>query len=131
MTQHSNTPAFYGCLTCASCLGIEDITFQRELEREKDDLLRQKDVLLDEVQHRVANSLQIIASIIMMKALSVESEDTRRHLHDAHNGVISVTGVQQHLHAAAAIGTMEMHPYLSQLCEALRHSMIGEDHQSP
>lgn len=108
-------------------LGIEDITVQRELEREKDDLLRQKGVLLDEVQHRVANSLQIIASIIMMKALSVESEDTRRHLHDAHNRVISVAAVQQHLHAAAAIGTMEMHPYLSQLCEALGHSMIGED----
>jgi hypothetical protein len=56
-------------------LGIEDITVQRDLELEKDDLLRQKSVLLDEVQHRVANSLQIIASIIMMKALSVESED--------------------------------------------------------
>ena len=108
-------------------LGIEDITVQRNLEREKDDLLRQKGVLLDEVQHRVANSLQIIASIIMLKALSVESEETRRHLHDAHNRVISVAAVQQHLHAAAAIGTMEMQPYLSKLCEALAHSMIGED----
>jgi two-component sensor histidine kinase len=108
-------------------LGIEDITVHRDLEREKDDLLRQKSVLLDEVQHRVANSLQIIASIIMMKALSVESEDTRRHLHDAHNRVISVAAVQQHLHAAAAIGSMEMQPYLSQLCDALAHSMIAED----
>jgi two-component sensor histidine kinase len=108
-------------------LGIEDITVQRDLEREKDDLLRQKGVLLDEVQHRVANSLQIIASIIMMKALSVESEETRRHLHDAHTRVISVAAVQQHLHASAAIGSMEMRPYLFKLCEALAHSMIGED----
>jgi two-component sensor histidine kinase len=110
-------------------LGIEDVTVQRDLEREKDDLLRQKEVLLDEVQHRVANSLQIIASVIMMKALSVESEETRRHLHDAHTRVISVAAVQQHLHASAAIGSMEMQPYLSKLCEALSHSMIGE-HQS-
>jgi two-component sensor histidine kinase len=108
-------------------LGVEDITVQRDLEREKDDLLRQKGVLLDEVQHRVANSLQIIASIIMMKALSVESEETRRHLHDAHTRVISVAAVQHHLHASAAIGSMEMQPYLSKLCEALAHSMIGED----
>jgi two-component sensor histidine kinase len=108
-------------------LGIEDITVQRDLEREKDDLLRQKEVLLDEVQHRVANSLQIIASIIMMKALSVESEETRRHLHDAHTRVISVAAVQQHLHASAAIGSMEIQPYLHKLCEALAHSMIGED----
>jgi two-component sensor histidine kinase len=108
-------------------LGIEDVTVQRNLEREKDDLLRQKGVLLDEVQHRVANSLQIIASIIMMKALSVESEDTRRHLHDAHTRVVSIAAVQQHLHASTAAGAMEMHPYLSKLCEALAHSMIGED----
>jgi two-component sensor histidine kinase len=108
-------------------LGIEDVTVQRDLVREKDDLLRQKEVLLDEVQHRVANSLQIIASIIMMKALSVESEDARRHLHDAHTRVVSIAAVQQHLHASVAVGSMEMHPYLSKLCEALAHSMIGED----
>jgi len=63
----------------------------------------------------------------MMKALSVESEDTRRHLHDAHTRVISVATVQQHLHASAALGTMEMLPYLTKLCEALSNSMIGED----
>jgi chemotaxis protein methyltransferase CheR len=93
-------------------LGIEDVTVQRNLEREKNDLLRQKDVLLDEVQHRVANSLQIIASIIMMKALSVESEDTRRHLHDAHTRVISIAAVQQHLHASATVGQWKFNPTL-------------------
>jgi two-component sensor histidine kinase len=108
-------------------LGIEDVTGKRTLEREKDELLRQKDVLLDEVQHRVTNSLQIIASIIMLKAKSVDSEETRRHLHDAHNRVISVAAVQQHLHASAAIGSMEMQPYLIRLCEALSHSMIGDE----
>jgi len=108
-------------------LGFEDITVRRALEREKDDLLRQKEVLLDEVQHRVANSLQIIASIIMMKALSVESEETRRHLHDAHSRVISVAAVQRHLHASVTDGSMEMQPYLSKLCEAITHSMISED----
>jgi hypothetical protein len=40
-------------------LGIEDITEQRALEREKEDLIRQKDVLLEELLHRVGNSLQI------------------------------------------------------------------------
>jgi two-component sensor histidine kinase len=109
-------------------LSIEDVTVQRALEREKDELLRQKDVLLNEIEHRVANSLQIIASIIMLKAKSVESEETRRHLHDAHNRVISVAAVQQHLHASAGLGSMEMLPYLSTLCGALTHSMIGDGH---
>jgi len=108
-------------------LGIEDVTRQRVLEREKDELLRQKDVLLEEIQHRVANSLQIIASIILLKAKTVDSEETRVHLQDAHKRVMSVAAVQQHLHASAASGSVEMGPYLSRLCEALATSMIGEN----
>ncbi len=108
-------------------LGIEDVTRQRVLEREKDELLRQKDVLLEEIQHRVANSLQIIASIILLKAKAVDSEETRVHLQDAHKRVMSVAAVQQHLHASAASGSIEMGPYLSRLCEALAISMIGEN----
>jgi two-component sensor histidine kinase len=108
-------------------LGMEDITERLKLEREKDDLLRQKDVLLEEIQHRVANSLQIIASIIMMKARVVESEEARRHLQDAHQRVMSVAAVQQHLHAVARSGPVQLGPYLSKLCEALSHSMIGDN----
>ena len=108
-------------------LGIEDITSQRTLEREKDELLKQKDVLLVELQHRVANSLQIIASIILLKARTVDSEDTRRHLHDAHKRVMSVAAVQQHLHAPGLSGTIALAPYLTKLSEAISHSMIADD----
>ena len=96
------------------------------MEREKDELLRQKDVLLEEMQHRVGNSLQIIASIILMKARTVQSEETRLHLQDAHSRVISMAAVQQHLHASATGGPVEMTPYLSKLCETLATSMIGD-----
>jgi two-component sensor histidine kinase len=108
-------------------LGIEDVTDKRVLEREKDDLLQDKSVLLDELQHRVANSLQIIASIIMMKARTVNSEETRVHLHDTHKRVISVATVQQQLHASGAGGPIEMGSYLLKLGEALASSMISDD----
>jgi chemotaxis protein methyltransferase CheR len=106
-------------------LGMEDITERRILEREKDELLRQKDTLLEELQHRIANSLQIIASIILMKACAVQSEETRFHLEDAHKRVLSIAAVQKQLHASGATGTIAIAPYLSQLCESLAHSMIG------
>jgi two-component sensor histidine kinase len=106
-------------------LGVEDITEKRILENQKDESIRQKQVLLEE--HRVANSLQIIASIIMLKARAVESEETRRHLQDAHNRVISVAAVQKHLHGSAVKGSIEMGPYLATLCAALAQSMISEN----
>ena len=108
-------------------LGIEDITSQRVVEREKDELLRQKDVLLGEIQHRIGNSLQIIASIIMSKVKTVESEETRRHLNEAHNRVISIAAVQKHLHACAESGSIDLGPYLTKLCGAISDSMIGDD----
>jgi two-component sensor histidine kinase len=118
----------------ALLLSIEDVTGRRALEREKnmlsqqkDALLREKDMLLEELQHRVANSLQIIAAIILMKSRSVKSEETRLHLQDAHNRVMSVAAVQQHLHVAATGGLIEMAPYLSKLCESLTTSMIADN----
>jgi two-component sensor histidine kinase len=107
-------------------LGIEDITGQRFLEREKDELLRQKDVLLGEIQHRIGNSLQIIANIIMSKLKTVVSEETRRHLNDAHDRVISIAAVQRHLHLPGSSGSIELAPYLTKLCEAISESMIGD-----
>lgn len=108
-------------------LGIEDITRQRLHEREKDELLRQKDMLLGEMQHRIANSLQIIASIILLKSKTVDSEETRRHLNDTHKRVMSVAAVQEHLHSTAVTGSVEIIPYLTKLCDALSLSMIGDN----
>jgi two-component sensor histidine kinase len=107
-------------------LGMEDITDRRNLEREKDELLRQKEMLLEELQHRVANSLQIIASILLIKARTVQSEETRLHLRDAHKRVLSIAAVQKQLHASGANGSIEIGPYLARLCETLEISMIGD-----
>ena len=114
-------------------LGFEDITERRAIEHEKellktqaDDLLKQKEVLLAEMQHRIVNSLQIIASILMLKARAVTSEETRQHLQDAHRRVMSVAAVQQHLHASTRVDSVEIAPYLSKLCDSLAQSMIGE-----
>jgi len=107
-------------------LGIEDVTVRRKLEHEKDDLLAQKDVLLEEIQHRIANSLQIIAGIILMKANLVSSDETRPLLQDIHDRVISIAAVQQQLHALGTIGPIEMVSYLTRLGDALATSMIGD-----
>src|SRR3984893_14053979 len=78
-------------------LAIEDITERRARERELQELLQQKEVLLQEMQHRVANSLQIIASILLIKARTVKSEETRLHLQEAHQRVMSIAAMQEHL----------------------------------
>ncbi len=107
-------------------LAFEDITHRRAVELQVQELMKEKDMLLEELQHRVANSLQIIASILLIKARTVQSEETRLQLEDAHKRVLSVAAVQKHLHATGHGRRIEVGTYLSKLCETLAQSMIGD-----
>ena len=106
-------------------LTVEDVTAAREDDKQKDDLLREKAILLQELQHRVANSLQIIASVILQNARKTSSDETRVHLTDAHSRVMSVASLQQQL-AASRLGEVELAPYFNQLCKSIGASMIHD-----
>jgi two-component sensor histidine kinase len=104
-------------------VAITDVTLARAESRQKDDLLREKAVLMQEAQHRVANSLQIIASLLMQSARNVQPEEPRGHLHDAHHRVMSIAAVQRHL-AVSSPAEVALRPYFAHLCESLGASMI-------
>lgn len=106
-------------------LAVTDVTDARAAAKQKDDLVREKAILLQEVQHRVANSLQIIASVLMQSARKVQSEEARGHLQSAHHRVMSIAAVQRQL-AASSLGDVALGPYLTQLCESLGASMIHD-----
>lgn len=107
-------------------LTVYDVTKAKAAEKLKSNLIRDKDILLQEIQHRVANSLQIIASVLLQNAKKVSSEESRVHLRDAHQRVMSVAAVQRQL-GVSSIRDVLMKPYLTQLCQSIGASMI-EDH---
>jgi len=106
-------------------LAISDVTDARLSERLKDDLLREKAILFQELQHRVANSLQIIASVLMQSARRVSSSETRSYLVDAHSRVMSVAALQHQL-ATSSVGDVELRRYFTELCESIGASMIPD-----
>lgn len=106
-------------------VAVVDVTDVRAAARLKDDLIRDNAILLQEVQHRVANSLQIIASVLMQSARRVQSEEARGHLHDAHHRVMSIATLQRQL-STASDGKVELRVYLTQLCQSLGASMIAD-----
>lgn len=107
-------------------LTIVDVTDERADQKIREDLVREKDILLREVQHRVANSLQIIASVLLQNARKVQSDESRGHLQDAHQRVMSVAAVQRQL-SESRLGDVLVRPYLDQLCRSLSASMINDD----
>jgi two-component sensor histidine kinase len=109
-------------------LSVVDVTDARQAEKLQVGLLKEKDVLLQELHHRVANSLQIIASVLLQSARKVQSEETRLHLHDAHHRVMSVAALQQQL-ASSKAQDVQLAPYFAALCESIGASMIRDREQ--
>ena len=107
-------------------LTISDVTdaliaekLKQDMLREMEDIRRDKAMLLQELQHRVANSLQIIASVLLQTARRVQSDETRSHLHAAHNRVMSVAALQKQL-AVSKLDDVPLRSYFIELCQSSR-----------
>ena len=109
-------------------LAITDVTEARADAKAKGAALRQNLVLLQEVRHRVANSLQIIASVLWQTARKTTSDETRVHLRDAHNRVMSVAALERLLSSTGEFD-VELREYLGELCQNISTSMIGDSEQ--
>jgi two-component sensor histidine kinase len=113
-------------------LAVADITAMRDSEHalraqahKNDALVRDQQVLMQELNHRVANSLQIIASILMLRVKRSQSAETRDHLSDVHHRVLSIAKLQRLL-ASNANSDVALLPYLTDLCASIGASMIAD-----
>ncbi|MDP3867397.1 sensor histidine kinase [Phenylobacterium sp.] len=106
-------------------MSVTDTTQALADQKLKDEALAENLVLLSEVRHRVANSLQIIASVLLQNARRTQSEETRSHLKDAHNRVMSVAALERQLSESAA-ETVELQTYFISLCDSIAASMIAD-----
>jgi two-component sensor histidine kinase len=109
-------------------VAVSDVTEARADAKAKDDALRQNLVLLQEVRHRVANSLQIIASVLLHNAKQTASDETRGHLKDAHNRVMSVAALERQL-SVSGEREVELRAYFVDLCASIGASMIADADQ--
>ena len=106
-------------------LTVVDTTEAQASRKEKEALIANNVMLMQELQHRVANSLQIIASVLMQSARRVSNDETRTHLQMAQSRVLSVAAIQKQLSQSGS-GEVKLRPYLEQLCDSLGISMIAD-----
>ncbi len=106
-------------------LAITDVTAIRLADKQKDDLLVAKNLQMQELQHRVANSLQIIASVLSQSARNVDSEETRSHLNDAHHRIMSIATLQKQL-TRTQESDVSLRSYFTDLCESIAASMVAD-----
>ena len=106
-------------------VAVTDVTAAKASERSLRALAQDNAILSQEIRHRVANSLQIIASVMMLNARNTSSAEVRGHLRDAHNRVMSIADLQRQL-AVGGGEAVNVRQYLTRLCKTIAASMIAD-----
>ncbi|MDU3127878.1 MAG: response regulator [Bradyrhizobium sp.] len=88
-------------------------------------LAAEREVLLREVNHRVGNSLQIIASLLHLQANSSSQEDVKAALTNAMGRVAAVAQVHRRLYTSHDLKSVLLNQYLDALLDDLRRSAEG------
>jgi two-component sensor histidine kinase len=88
-------------------------------------LAAEREVLLREVNHRVGNSLQIIASLLHLQASSAPQDDVKAALTNAMGRVADVAQVHRRLYTSHDLKSVLLNQYLDALLEDLRRSAEG------
>jgi two-component sensor histidine kinase/CheY-like chemotaxis protein len=88
-------------------------------------LAAEREVLLREVNHRVGNSLQIIASLLHLQANSTIQDDVKLALTNAMGRVAAVAQVHRRLYTSHDLKSVMLNQYLDALLEDLRRSAEG------
>lgn len=90
-----------------------------EVIDEKDDALRRSAMMAKEIDHRVMNSLQMVASLLKLHGRSLADESASAELALAASRVAAVARVHQHIYMSDTVETTECGSYLRRLCEDL------------
>ena len=88
--------------------------------------LAQKDLLLKEVNHRIQNNLQLVASFLSLQRRETADPVLRAHLDEATRRMRAVGLVHRRLYHSDVVETVEMHRYLEELTRELVVSLGPE-----
>jgi two-component sensor histidine kinase len=99
-----------------------------ERQRIERDLLAAADrhrLLLDELNHRVKNSLQIAAATLELQASSTEDETLRTALTEASGRIVAIGRAHEGLYRGDKVASIDLAGYLAEVCHGLETSAVG------
>lgn len=85
--------------------------------------LDRQQLLLKESNHRVNNSLQIVASMLHLQSTNAENPDLRRELREAGSRIAAVARAHQRLYSSNRIESLDLGVYLADVCKDLNASI--------
>jgi PAS domain S-box-containing protein len=104
-------------------IGIShDITERKQAEEKIRASLKEKEVLLKEIHHRVKNNLQIISSLLFLQSSRTEHPGAVSALQESRARVKSMALIHERLYQSPDLASVDMGEYTRNLVSDLRHS---------
>jgi len=108
-------------------LVYRDIREHKKTERELQTLLREKDILLKEVYHRVKNNFQVISSLLNLQAKGISDEKAKRLCRESQNRIRTMALVHEKLYQSPDLSNINLKEYFSSLIHSLYRSLQSEN----
>lgn len=97
----------------------DDVTEQKESEEKLRDSIKEKEILLKEVHHRVKNNLQIISSLFSLTSSKVENENDRRVFMESQNRIKSIALIHETIYGTSDLANVDFQKYTTDLVSNL------------
>ncbi|MGB3534709.1 MAG: PAS domain S-box protein [Microcoleaceae cyanobacterium] len=97
----------------------QDITERKKVEEKLQTSLREKEVLLQEIHHRVKNNLHIISSLLDLQSDTLENEQLIEIFADSQNRIRSMALIHEQLYQSPDLGQVEFGEYIHRLMNNL------------
>lgn len=121
MQMFLNPVYFHEQLEEVSCLAY-DITDRKEIDKRIRESLKEKEVLLQEVHHRVKNNLQVISSILSLQSSFVDDEKILELLEESRNRIKSMSYIHEALYQRKDFSSIEFTDYVRTIVSNLVHT---------
>jgi len=107
-----------GKVTEISCMAHE-VTDKKIIEKQIRESLREKEILLQEVHHRVKNNLQVISSILNLQSSYVKDPNTLNILKESQNRIKSMSFIHESLYQTTDFSSIDFSDYILSLSKSL------------
>ncbi|MDX1640304.1 MAG: PAS domain S-box protein [Balneolaceae bacterium] len=96
-----------------------DLTEQRKLEKHLKKSLHEKEILLQEVHHRVKNNLAIVASLLELQIIHDPNQKAKQQLQQAYTRIFSIAKIHETLYNHENIAEINFNEYLNTVIQAM------------